>query len=320
MKLVVLDGYALNPGDLSWKEFEKLGNLKVYDRTSFTDESEILERIGNAEIIFTNKTPISRQIIEKVPSLKYIGVLATGYNVIDVEAANENGVTVTNIPAYGTEAVAQATFALLLEITNQVGLHNRAVHENEWQRSPDFTFWKTPLIELAGKTFGLIGFGRIAQATAQIAHAMGMKVIFYNHRQKKVDIDWVRQVTLDNLLMQADVISLHIPQTKSTSDFIDQKRISKMKDGVILLNTARGGLLNEKEVAAALNSGKISAVGVDVVSSEPIQADNPLLSAPNCFITPHIAWAPVETRQRLLKICFDNITAFLAGNTKNVID
>ncbi|KRM97067.1 glycerate dehydrogenase [Liquorilactobacillus aquaticus DSM 21051] len=320
MKLVVLDGYALNPGDLSWKEFEKLGDLTVYDRTSYTNTTEILERIGKAEIIFTNKTPINRQIIEKAPNLKYIGVLATGYNVVDVEAAQENRITVTNIPAYGTEAVAQATFALLLEITNQVGLHSKAVHKSEWENSPDFTFWKTPLIELAGKTFGLIGFGRIAQATAQIAHAMGMKVIFYNHRPKKSKESWIEQVPLDDLLKQSDVISLHIPQTKSTTGFIDHEKISKMKNGVILLNTARGGLLNEEEVATALNDGKIYAAGVDVVSSEPIQSNNPLLSASNCFITPHIAWAPVETRRRLLKICLNNITSFLDGNAKNIID
>ncbi|GAJ25681.1 D-3-phosphoglycerate dehydrogenase [Liquorilactobacillus sucicola DSM 21376 = JCM 15457] len=319
MKLVVLDGYALNPGDLSWEEFEKLGDLTVYDRTSYSDTTEILKRIGEAEIVFTNKTPIDRQVMEKAPNLKYIGVLATGYNVIDTEAAQEKNIIVTNIPAYGTEAVAQAAFALLLEITNQVGLHNTAVHEGEWEKGPDFTFRKAPLLELAGKTFGLIGFGRIAQATARIAHALGMKIIFYNHRPKEHNDSWAKQVSLASLLAESDIISLHIPQTKETTNFIDKQKISKMKNGVILLNTARGGLLNEKDVAAALNSGEISAAGVDVVSTEPIKNDNPLLSAKNCFITPHIAWAPVETRQRLLQICFYNIKAFLDGKPKNVV-
>ncbi|KRL01129.1 D-2-hydroxyacid dehydrogenase [Liquorilactobacillus capillatus] len=319
MKLVVLDGYALNSGDLSWKEFAKLGELKVYDRTPYTDTAEILRRIGDAEIVFTNKTPLEQQVIEQAPNLRYIGVLATGYNVIDLEAAAKKKITVTNVPAYGTEAVAQAVFALLLEITNQVSLHSNAVHTGEWTKNPDFTFRKTPLIELSGKTFGLIGFGRIAQATAQIAHAMGMKVIFYNHRPKEINKPWIRQVPLDELLAQADIISLHIPQTKTTTNFINQEKITKMRNGVILLNTARGGLLNEKDVAAALNSGKIFAAGVDVVSTEPISSDNPLLTAKNCFITPHIAWAPVETRERLLQICLANVKAFLTGETKNNI-
>lgn len=286
MKIVVLDGYALNPGDLDWQGFEAFGEVTVYDRTSFTDKQEIIDRIGEAEAILTNKTPIDEEILSAVPKLKYIGVVATGYNVVDVAAARKRNIPVTNIPSYGTDAVAQFTFALLLEIANQVGVHNASVQQGEWQRSTDFTYQKTPLMELRGKTIGLIGYGEIAQATATIAHAFNMKVIYWNHRPKKAQEDWAKQVSIEELYQQADIISLHVPQTSETEKMINQKTIARMKEGVILLNTARGGLLDEAAVADALNRGQIFAAGVDVVSKEPMTKDNPLMFAKNCIITP----------------------------------
>ena len=320
MNIVVLDGYALNPGDLSWQGFEKYGEVTVYDRTSFTDKQEIISRIGEAEAILTNKTPIDEEVLAAAPNLKYIGVVATGYNVVDIEAAGKRGIPVTNIPAYGTDAVAQFTFALLLEIANQVGVHNESVHQGEWQRSNDFTYQKTPLMELQGKTMGLIGYGEIAQATAKIAHAFNMNVIYWNHRPKEPQAEWAQQVFIDELYQRSDVISLHVPQTADTQKMINRESIAKMKDGVILLNTARGGLIEEAAVATALNEGKIFAAGVDVVSSEPMAEDNPLLAAKNCFITPHIAWRPLETRERLMGIAVDNFAAFLDGTNKNVVN
>lgn len=320
MKIVVLDGHALNPGDLSWQGFEAYGEVEVYDRTSYTNKQEIIERIGSAEAILTNKTPIDEEVLAAVPQLKYIGVVATGYNVVDIAAARKRGIPVTNIPAYGTDAVAQSTFALLLEIANQVGVHNQSVHQGDWQNSIDFTYWKTPLMELRGKTIGLIGYGEIAQTTATIAHAFNMQVIYWNHRAKEAQAEWAQQVSLEELYHQSDVISLHVPQTAETEQMINQETIQQMKDGVILLNTARGGLLDEAAVAEALNAGKIYAAGVDVVSKEPMAADNPLLKAKNCFITPHIAWAPVETRERLMGIAVDNFAAFIHGTEKNVVN
>lgn len=319
MKIVVLDGYALNPGDLSWAAFESLGDITVYARTSVTDQQEIVQRIGDAEVVLTNKTPIDESILAQVPQLKYIGVIATGYNVVDIEAAKKRGILVTNIPAYGTEAVAQFTFALLLEIVNQVGLHNESVHQGDWQKSVDFTYQKAPLIELKAKTIGLIGYGAIAQTVAKIAHAFEMQIIFWNHRPKE-SLDWAEQVSLDELYQQADIISLHVPQTNETQHMIDQSAITKMKDGVILINTARGGLLEESAVAAALNTGKIYAAGVDVVAEEPMNSENPLLTAKNCFITPHIAWEAKETRARLMAIAADNLVQFLNGKPKNVVN
>lgn len=319
MKIVVLDGYALNPGDLSWAAFESLGDITVYARTSVTDQQEIVQRIGDAEVVLTNKTPIDESILAQVPQLKYIGVIATGYNVVDIEAAEKRGIIVTNIPAYGTEAVAQFTFALLLEIVNQVGLHNESVHQGDWQKSVDFTYQKAPLIELKAKTIGLIGYGAIAQTVAKIAHAFEMQIIFWNHRPKESP-DWAEQVSLDELYQQADIISLHVPQTNETQHMIDQSAITKMKDGVILINTARGGLLEESAVAAALNTGKIYAAGVDVVAEEPMNSENPLLTAKNCFITPHIAWGAKETRARLMAIAADNLVQFLNGKPKNVVN
>ncbi|MFS1019466.1 D-2-hydroxyacid dehydrogenase [Enterococcus casseliflavus] len=319
MKIVVLDGYALNPGDLSWQGFEELGEVTVYDRTSYTDKQEIIERIGDAEAILTNKTPITADVLKACPQLTYIGVLATGYNVVDLAAAKEQGITVTNIPSYSTNAVAQATFALLLEVTNQVGHHNRSVHQGDWQTSKDFSYWQTPLMELAGKTIGLIGYGAIAQAVATIAHAFQLKVIYFNHRPKPAQADWAKQVSLTELYQEADIISLHVPQFPETEKMIDRTALAQMKSSAILINTARGGLIDEGAVAEALHTGQIAALAADVVSKEPIAADNPLLQAPNCYLTPHIAWAPVETRRRLMGIAVANLSGFKAGTPQNVV-
>lgn len=319
MKIVVLDGYALNPGDLSWQGFEELGEVTVYDRTSYTDKQEIIERIGDAEAILTNKTPITADVLKACPQLTYIGVLATGYNVVDLAAAKEQGITVTNIPSYSTNAVAQATFALLLEVTNQVGHHNRSVHQGDWQTSKDFSYWQTPLMELAGKTIGLIGYGAIAQAVATIAHAFQLKVIYFNHRPKPAQADWAKQVSLAELYQEADIISLHVPQFPETEKMIDRTALAQMKSSAILINTARGGLIDEGAVAEALHTEQIAALAADVVSKEPIAADNPLLQAPNCYLTPHIAWAPVETRRRLMGIAVANLSGFKAGTPQNVV-
>ena len=320
MKIVNLDSYALNPGDLDWSPLKELGDCTFYDRTPVNDDNEILKRIGDAEIVLTNKTPLDEHVISTAPNLKYIGVTATGYNVIDTEAATKANIPVTNIPTYGTDAVAQFTFALLLEITSHVGLHNQLVHDGRWSSNPDFTFWAKPLMELQGKTLGLIGFGSIAKKVAEIGHAFSMNIIFYNHRPKTDLPNYVKQVSLEELYQQSDIISLHVPQTPKTTEMINQKAISQMKDGVILINTARGGLISEKDVADALNDSKIAAAGVDVVQKEPIPTDSPLLSAKNCYITPHIAWAPRETRNRLLGIVVDNLQAFLNGEKLNVVN
>ena len=320
MKIVNLDSYALNPGDLDWSPLKELGDCTFYDRTPVNDDNEILKRIGDAEIVLTNKTPLDEHVISTAPNLKYIGVTATGYNVIDTEAATKANIPVTNIPTYGTDAVAQFTFALLLEITSHVGLHNQLVHDGRWSSNPDFTFWAKPLMELQGKTLGLIGFGSIAKKVAEIGHAFSMNIIFYNHRPKTDLPNYVKQVSLEELYQQSDIISLHVPQTPETTEMINQEAISQMKDGVILINTARGGLISEKDVADALNDGKIAAAGVDVVQKEPIPTDSPLLSAKNCYITPHIAWAPRETRNRLLGIVVDNLQAFLNGERLNVVN
>lgn len=318
VKIVLLDGLALNQ-DLDWTALKKLGHCTRYDRTSVTDDAEILRRIGDAPVVLTHKTPLSADVIQHSAQLKYIGIMGTGYDMVAVAAAQAAGITVTNIPTYGTEAVAQFTIALLLEITSQVGLHNDLVHAGRWAQGPDFTFWAKPLIELHGKVMGLVGYGHIAQRVAALAHAFGMPVIFDNHRPKDHLPNWIQQVSFSELLHRADVISLHVLQKPETIGLINAAAIQQMKDGVILLNTARGKLINEADVAAALNRGKIGAAGLDVVSREPIRADNPLLAAKNCFLTPHIAWAPQETRQRLLDITVSNLTAFLAGRRQNVV-
>lgn len=318
MKIVVLDGYTLNPGDLSWKDLENFGHLVVYDRTP---EDKILERIGDAEIIFTNKTPLNREIISKVPQVKYIGVLATGYNVVDIDAATEKGIIVTNIPTYGTLAVAQMTFALLLEMCHHVWEHSQAVKKGEWTKSPDFCFWKYPLIELAGKTMGIIGLGRIGRAVAKIAQAFGMTVLAFDvHQDKELETDTLRYVNLDELLENSDVISLHCPLFDSTKGIINKNTLSAMKDGVMIINTSRGELIVEEDLANALNSGKVAGAALDVVSVEPIEESNPLLKAKNCIITPHIAWAPKESRERLMNIAVDNLVKFLKGTPINVVN
>ena len=319
MKIVILDGYTENPGDLSWGELEALGDLTVYDRTPH-DEEEILKRIGDADAIYTNKTPISRATVETAPNLKFIGVLATGYNVVDVAAAKEKGVAVTNIPTYGTAAVGQFAIALLLEICHHVGHHSKAVHEGRWENNQDWCFWDYPLIERAGKTLGIIGFGRIGQTTGRIAKAMGMKVIAYDSVESDSGRAIGEYVTLDELLASSDVIALHCPLFPETQGIINKDSIAKMKDGVIILNNSRGPLIVEQDLADALNSGKVYAAGLDVVSTEPIKGDNPLLTAKNCFITPHISWAPKESRQRLMDIAVDNLRQFIAGTPVNVVN
>ncbi len=321
MKIVVLDGFTLNPGDLNWNALKTLGDCKIYDRTSLTDDAEIISRIGDAEIVFTNKTPLTKIILDACPNVKYIGALATGYNVVDLDAAKSKKIPVTNIPNYSTQAVAQFVFALLLEICHHVAAHNQAVHDGLWARCKDFCFWNYPLIELAGKTIGIIGYGRIGQATAKIAAAFGMKVIAFSpHREIGTKSGDCSFVELDKLFKTSDVIALHCPLFPSTQGIICADNILKMKDGVIIINNGRGGLVVEKDLRAALDSGKVLAAGVDVVSTEPISGDNPLLGAKNCFITPHISWAPKESRARLMKIAVENLKAWLAGKPVNVVN
>lgn len=315
-KLVILDGYTLNPGDLSFDKLNQLvsQNVTVYDRTP---PELVIERIGDAEFILTNKTLITKDVLAAT-SLKYIGLLSTGVNVVDLEVARQKGIVITNVPAYSTDAVAQLTFALLLNACHHVADHSKGVHDGEWVKSKDFCYWNFPLIELKGKTIGLIGYGAIGQAVSKIATAFGINVIFYNRSQKS-ETENCKQVTLQDLLTNSDIISLHCPYTDETFEIINKTTISQMKDGVFLLNTSRGPLLNEQDVADALKSGKIGYLGVDVVVVEPMKADNPLLKAPNCCITPHIAWAPVETRQRLLDIVIQNLDGFLKGSPQNVV-
>ncbi|MBM6614351.1 D-2-hydroxyacid dehydrogenase [Desemzia sp. RIT804] len=319
MKIIVLEGYTTNPGDLSWEGLNELGDVTIYDRTSLTNEQEIIDRIGDAEIVLTNKAPLTKKVITACSSLKYIGVLATGYNVVDMKTAQEKNIVVTNVPDYSTQSVAQMTVALLLEICQQVGHHNQAVHEGKWEEHPDWTFFDYPLIELSGKTIGIIGFGSIGQATAKIAQAMGMEVLAYNRSQSEEGKKLATYVELDELLEKSDVISLHIPLVEETNALINEETIFKMKDRVILLNTARGGLLDEEAVAEALNKGKMYAAGVDVVSTESIESTNPLLKAKNVFITPHIAWATKESRTRLIEIAVNNVRQFIEGKPKNVV-
>ena len=311
MKIVVLDGYGANPGDLSWEDMAALGELTVYDRTP---AGEIPARIGDAEIILTNKCVITREIMQNSKNLKYVGVLATGYNVVDTAAARELGVTVTNIPAYSTDSVAQLVFALLLEICHNVGHHSNAVHAGKWTASPDFCFWDTPLLELAGKTMGVIGYGRIGKKVAEIARAFGMNVLAWTRTPRDPEC-----VSLDELLAKSDVVSLHCPLFPETKNLINKETIAKMKDGSILINTSRGPVINDRDVRDALDSGKLRAVAADVATVEPIPADNPLLGARNMFFTPHIAWATFEARTRLMRIAVDNVKAFQAGAPVNVV-
>jgi len=320
MKIVVLDGYTLNPGDLTWNGIKQFGELALHDRTGFSPEN-VIKTIGDADIVFTNKTPLPKSVLENVPSVKYIGVLATGYNVVDTLAAKELGIIVTNIPSYGTSAVAQFTFALLLELCHHAGSHSEAVKNGDWTNSADFCFWNFPLIELAGKNMGLIGFGRIGQATAKIAQAFGLNVLAFDSYQNPALIsDTCKYVSLDELLANSDIISLHCPLSDSTKDIINKNTISKMKDGVMIINTSRGPLVVEQDLCDALNIGKVAGAAVDVVSAEPIAAGNPLLKAKNCIITPHIAWAPKESRTRLMKIAVENLAAYAAGKPVNIVN
>jgi len=308
MKIIILDGYTENPGDLSWDGFAALGELTVYDHTP---ANEIISRIGDAEIVITNKTPISAQTFAACPNIRYVGVLATGYNVVDIEAARERGIVVANVPTYGTAAVAQHTFALLLELCHHVGAHNAAVQQGRWTNGRDFCFWDYPLTELSGKTIGIIGYGRIGQAVANIARAFGMHVLACSAHGGE------GQVSLEEVLTQSDVISLHCPLTKENEKFINRETIARMKDGVMIINTARGQLIDEEALQKALVSGKVSGAAVDVASVEPIRAENPLLGLENCIITPHIAWAPKESRQRLMDVAVENLASFLEGQPVN---
>ncbi|MBR4549975.1 MAG: D-2-hydroxyacid dehydrogenase [Oscillospiraceae bacterium] len=319
MKIVILDGYTENPGDMSWEALEGFGELTVYDRTPY-DDAEIARRIGDAEIVLTNKCPIRRAVLDACPSIRYISVLATGYNIVDVGCAREKGIPVSNVPTYGTAAVGQFAIALLLEICHHVAHHSEAVYQGRWETNPDWCFWDYPLIELAGKTMGIIGFGRIGQTTGRIAKAMGMKILASGSRETEAGRAIADYVPLDELLARSDVVVLHCPLFPSTQGIINRETIAKMKDGVILINNSRGPLIVEQDLADALNSGKVYAAGLDVVSTEPIRGDNPLLKAKNCFITPHISWAPKESRERIMSITAGNLRAFLAGAPVNVVN
>ena len=320
MKIVVLDGYTENPGDLSWEELGKLGELTVYDRTSLTDEAEAIVRIGDAEIVFTNKTPITRKVLDACPGIRFISLLATGYNCVDYAYAREKGIPVTNVPTYGTASVGQFAIALLLEICHHIGHHDASVHAGNWERCADWCYWDYPLIELAGKTMGIIGFGRIGQTTGRIARAMGMEVLAYDSHPSDAGRAIAEYVDLDALLARSDVVALHCPLFPETEGIINRETIAKMKDGAILLNNSRGPLVVEQDLADALNAGKLAAAGLDVVSTEPIRGDNPLLKAKNCIITPHISWAPKESRQRIMDCAVSNVKAFLAGSPVNVVN
>ena len=320
MKIVVLDGYTENPGDLSWERLEALGECVVYDRTSYEESPLIAERIGDAQIAVINKTPISRATMDACPNLNAIAVLATGYNVVDVEAAKEKGIVVMNVPTYGTQIVGQYAVGLLLEICSHYAHHDAAVKEGRWEHNDDWCFWDYPMIELYGKTAGVIGLGRIGQATAKILNALNMKVLAYDAYQSEAGKAVAEYVSLDELYARCDVIFLHCPLFPSTEGMINKESIAKMKDGVILINNSRGQLVVEQDLADALNSGKVYAAGLDVVSTEPIRGDNPLLTAKNTIITPHISWAAQAARQRIMDITADNLEAYLAGSPVNVVN
>lgn len=320
MKIVILDGYTLNPGDLDWDGFQKLGECTVYDRTSLSDVQEVIERIGDAQVVYTNKTPLPEKVFEACSEIRFVGVLATGYNVVDVDAAKAKGIPVSNIPTYGTDAVGQFAIAMLLEICHHVAAHSQAVHEGRWESCSDWCFWDSPLIELAGKTMGIIGFGRIGQATGRIAKALGMRVIANDAYESENGREIAEYVSREDVFRQSDVITLHCPLLESTEGLVNKETISRMKDGVIILNNSRGPLVVEQDLADALNSGKVYAAGLDVVSSEPIKGNNPLLRAKNCIITPHISWAPRESRKRLMDIAVENLEAFLRGTPVHVVN
>ncbi|MDR1572023.1 MAG: D-2-hydroxyacid dehydrogenase [Clostridiales Family XIII bacterium] len=315
MKIVVLDGYNANPGDLSWEPVSRHGDFRVYDRTA---ADETVQRIGDAEIVLVNKATITRDVMDACPSLRYVGVLATGYNVVDTEAARERGVAVTNIPAYSTASVAQHSFALLLELCHRAGHHSDTVMQGRWQGGVEWCYWDFPLVELDGKTLGIVGFGRIGQATARIARAFGMEVIVCS-RSARPGSD-LRFVGMDELFAASDVITLHCPLTEETRGLIRKENIDKMKRGVRIINTARGPLVVDGDLAEALRDGRVSGAGLDVLTQEPPRDGNPLIGAPNCIITPHMAWAPIESRARLMEIAGANIAAFISGRPVNVVN
>ncbi|MCL5278373.1 MAG: D-2-hydroxyacid dehydrogenase [Planctomycetes bacterium] len=316
MRIVVLDGHTLNPGDLDWDALRALGSCEVYDRTP---PDQVVSRAQGAQIVLTNKTVLSRESIEHLRQLKYIGVLATGYNVVDVEAARREGICVTNVPAYGTPSVVQLVFAHLLNLTQHVGEHAQSVRAGDWSRCEDFCYWNFPLVELAGLTMGIVGFGRIGHQTAKLAHVFGMKVIYHDVSPVPVPPSEARPVDLDTLFRDSDVVSLHCPLTQANRGFVNQQRLAMMKPSAFLINTSRGPLVDEPALAEALNAGRIAGAGLDVLCEEPPRADNPLLSARNCYITPHIAWATRSARQRLMEIAMANVRAFLEGNPQNVV-
>ena len=320
MKIVVLDGYTENPGDISWAPLEALGDVTVYDRTSYAESPLIAQRIGDAEIAVTNKTPLTRAVIDACPNLRAIAVLATGYNVVDTVYARTKGIPVMNVPAYGTDNAAQYAVALLLEACSHVGLHDRSVHAGEWTESADFCYWKRPLIEVSGKTAGIIGFGRIGMAVARVLRAMNVRVLAYSRSERAEGRALADYVPLDELIGSSDFIFLHCPLTPETEGLINAARIAQMKDGVIIVNNGRGQLIAEEDLAAALACGKVGCAAVDVASTEPIRADNPLLHAPNCIITPHISWATKEARERIMQTTADNVKSFMAGKPAHVVN
>lgn len=320
MKIVVLDGYTENPGDLSWDALAELGELVVYDRVSYAEDPIIREKIGDADVVITNKTPISKETLDACPNIKAIAVLATGYNVVDYEYAKEKGIPVMNVPTYGTQIVGQYAVGLLMEICSHYGHHDQTVKEGKWENNADWCYWDYPMIELYGKTAGIIGLGRIGQSTARILNAMDMKVLAYDAFQSEAGKKLAEYVELDELLAKSDVIFLHCPLFPSTEGIINKDNIAKMKDGVILINNSRGQLVVEQDLADALNSGKVYAAGLDVVSTEPIKGDNPLLTAKNCLITPHISWAAQAARQRIMDITVNNVKSFVEGNPTNVVN
>lgn len=314
MKITILDGYGMNPGDMSWAPLEELGDLTVYDRTA---PEQVLERAAGSEALLTNKTVLTAETLRALPQLRYVGVLATGYNVVDINAARELGIVVTNIPAYSTDSVVQMVFAHLLAITNRVEHYTDENRRGRWSTNPDFCYWDTPLHELSGKTFGIVGLGNIGMAVSRVARAFGMKVKAYTSKRIEELPDGVSKAGLDELFETSDVVSLHCPLTDSTRHLVNADRLAQMKPSAILINTGRGPLVDEKALAEALNSGRIHAAGLDVLSSEPPAADNPLLTARNCFITPHLGWATKEARERLLRIAADNLRGFITGDVRN---
>ena len=317
MNIVVLDGYGVNPGDLSWETLEALGDVEVYPRTAPED---VIDRCFNAEIILTNKVVLNKQILVSLPRLKYIGVLATGYNVVDVDTASDLDIIVTNIPAYSTDSVVQMTFAHILTMTNRVEHYTQQNRNGRWSNNPDFVYWDTPLIELAGKTMGIVGLGNIGMKVAQLARCFGMEVYAFTSKASSLLPEGIQKTTFEGLLSVSDILSLHCPLNRSTREMINASSLAKMKEGALLINTGRGPLVNEADVAEALRSGHLGGYGADVMCQEPPAEDNPLFSAPNAYITPHIAWATFEARKRLIAIAVGNVKAFIDGNPVNVVN